>query len=92
MATREHSRPLLTIPEAAERLNLSTSTVRRRIWDGEIPAVRLGSGPQAPVRVDPDELDHYVYSECAAPHPDERGGSAAAAAPLEGATPNEEGN
>ena len=24
--------------------DLSTSTARRRIWDGELPAVRLGSG------------------------------------------------
>ncbi len=45
MATTERTRPLLTIPEAAEQLNLSTSTVRRRIWDGELPAVRLGLGP-----------------------------------------------
>jgi excisionase family DNA binding protein len=67
MATREHSRSLLTIPEAAERLHLSTSTVRRRIWDGELPAVRLGAGPQAPVRIDPDELEAFVESHRAPP-------------------------
>jgi excisionase family DNA binding protein len=61
VSTSERERPLLTIPEAAERLNLSTSTVRRRIWDGEIPAVRLGLGPQAPVRVDPDELEVWLH-------------------------------
>lgn len=59
--TEQASRPLLTIPQAAERLNLSTTTVRRRIWDGELQAVRLGLGPQAPVRIDPTELERYVH-------------------------------
>jgi excisionase family DNA binding protein len=76
MATDEHPRPLLTIPEAAERLNLSTTTVRRRIWEGEIPAVRLGLGSRAPVRVDPDELDAYVYGAPPAASLDERDAAA----------------
>ncbi len=61
MPTAEHPRPFLTVTEAAEWLHLSTSTIRRRIWDGELPAVRLGSGPQAPVRVDPAKLEAYAH-------------------------------
>ena len=53
-------RHLLTVAEAAELLNVSTSTVRRRIWDGEIPAVRLGSGPQPPVRIAANQLEEFL--------------------------------
>jgi excisionase family DNA binding protein len=45
------SRHLLTVEETAERLTVSVTTVRRRIWDRELPCLRLGSGPQAPIRV-----------------------------------------
>ena len=62
MSTSETYRPLLTIREVAERLNVSRSTVRRRVDMGELPAVKLGSGPQAPVRVDLDELDAWLYA------------------------------
>lgn len=34
--------PLLTVDEVAERLNVSTKTVRRWIKTGELPAYRLG--------------------------------------------------
>jgi excisionase family DNA binding protein len=52
---------LLTVPEVAERLHVSIQTVRRRIATGELPVVRLGGGPQAPVRVDPDELEEWLH-------------------------------
>lgn len=68
-------RHLLTIAEAAELLNLSTSTVRRRIWDGEIPCVRLGRGPQAPVRVSPDDLADFLHAARRAPPADEAAAS-----------------
>jgi excisionase family DNA binding protein len=55
-------RALLTIPEVAERVRVSRSTIRRRIDAGEIPAVKLGSTPQAPVRVDEQELERWITS------------------------------
>jgi excisionase family DNA binding protein len=63
MSTPDTQWRLLTVVQVAERLNVSRSTVRRRIELGEIPAVRLGRGPHAPVRVDADELAAWVYGE-----------------------------
>jgi excisionase family DNA binding protein len=61
MSTNTNPRPLLTVFEVAERLHVSPSTVRRRIVDGSIPAVRIGRGAQPLVRVNPDELDAWLY-------------------------------
>jgi hypothetical protein len=36
-------------------------TVRRRIESGELPAVRIGTGIRAPVRVDGDALDALLH-------------------------------
>ncbi len=52
---------LLTVREAAKRLGVSTSTVKRRIRDGSLPAVRIGTRPGQSVRVDPAELDHWIH-------------------------------
>lgn len=41
-------RALLPLPEAANQLGISIRTLRRRIRDGSVPAVRLGSA----VRID----------------------------------------
>jgi excisionase family DNA binding protein len=60
--TIAHVLPLLSLPEVAARLNVSEATVRRKIEAGDIPAVRLGTGPQAPVRVDPDELERWLFA------------------------------
>ncbi len=51
---------LLTVAEAAEFLRVSPITVYRRVEAGELPAVRVGSGPRAPVRIASDELMRYV--------------------------------
>jgi excisionase family DNA binding protein len=42
---------LLRVPEVAERLRCTDEVVRRKIRSGELPGVRLGSGPRAPLRV-----------------------------------------
>ena len=64
MHTIDHQNEgLLTIPEVATRLNVSTSTVRRLVSKGEIPAVRLGSSPASSVRIDPAELDDWLYQQ-----------------------------
>jgi excisionase family DNA binding protein len=44
------SAELLTVEEVAARLRLSPKTVRRRIADGELPAVQLG-GPGHALRI-----------------------------------------
>jgi excisionase family DNA binding protein len=62
MSIAESQRALLTIPEVAQRVSVSRSTIRRRIDAGEIPAVKLGSTPQAPVRVDEHELERWIAS------------------------------
>jgi excisionase family DNA binding protein len=51
---------LLTVGEAAERLRVDESTIRRWVRDGTIPFTRLGDGgPNAPVRIPVDALDEW---------------------------------
>ena len=52
------SRPpaLLTIPEVAERLQVSIKTVRRWIVSGDLPTVRLGRQ----IRIQPKDLDIFL--------------------------------
>jgi len=53
---------LLTVAETAERLRQSQETVRRKIREGVIPAIRRGAGPRAPLRVDDQELRAWLYA------------------------------
>jgi len=62
VSANEHGR-LLAVPEVAVRTGLGISTVRRKIAQGEIPAVRLGSKPGSSVRVDENELERWLYSD-----------------------------
>jgi excisionase family DNA binding protein len=57
---------LLKVSETAERMSVSPWTVYRMISRGDLPAIRLGSGPCAPLRVDANELERWIYSEDAA--------------------------
>ncbi|WP_377805895.1 helix-turn-helix domain-containing protein [Azospirillum sp. A29] len=52
------SRPplLLTIPDVADRLQVSIKTVRRWIVSGELPTVRLGRQ----IRIQPKDLDIFL--------------------------------
>jgi excisionase family DNA binding protein len=57
MAERSASRrPLLTINEAADFLNVSTRTVRREIDRGALAVVRIGRS----IRIDDDDLDALI--------------------------------
>ena len=47
---------LLTVGEVALRLRQSERTVRDKIASGSLPAIRIGAGPRAPIRVRADEL------------------------------------
>ena len=54
---------LLKPAQVAERLQVSIWSVYRRIESGELPAVRIGTGPRAPIRVDADELHQFVHGQ-----------------------------
>ena len=49
---------LLTLEEAAETLNISLKTLRRRIAAGDLPAIQDGRI----LRVHPRDLEHYIAS------------------------------
>jgi len=72
---------LLTVGEVAARLRVSRPTVYRRIAAGEIPVLRLGSGPRAPLRVDGAELETWLCDLARAPQAAE---SVAVEAPAHG--------
>ena len=47
---------LLTLPQVAERLQVSMSTLRRRIAAGDLPVVVIGHSH----RVRPEDLARYI--------------------------------
>jgi excisionase family DNA binding protein len=52
---------LLTVPEVARRLSVSTRTVKRRIQDGSLPVVLLHGGPTGR-RVTESDLAAFIES------------------------------
>jgi excisionase family DNA binding protein len=58
---------LYTVDEVAETLRLRSHAVYERIASGELPALRLGSGRRAPIRVRAEDLDRYVAPEESTP-------------------------
>jgi excisionase family DNA binding protein len=58
---------LLTVGEVALRLRQSPRCVRDKIAAGEIPAVKIGSGPRAPIRVDAAEFEAWLFSADTSP-------------------------
>jgi excisionase family DNA binding protein len=53
----ESGESLLTVAEVAGFLRLHPNTVRAKIAAGEIPSLRLGAGPMAPLRIPRDQLE-----------------------------------
>ena len=53
---------LLRVGEVAARLRCTPEVVRRKIRSGELPGLRLGSGPRAPLRIPADALDAWLFS------------------------------
>ena len=51
---------LLSVREVAATLRVSERTVRKRISDGELEAVKLGPEAHAPVRVDEEALERFM--------------------------------
>jgi excisionase family DNA binding protein len=58
---------LLTVAEVARRLQQSERTVRDKIASGQLPAVKIGTGPRASLRVDRDELERRLYANSQEP-------------------------
>src|SRR5207302_11491094 len=50
---------LMTVGEVAEALHVSPLPDYRRVESGELQAVKLGEGPKARLRLEPDEVDRY---------------------------------
>jgi excisionase family DNA binding protein len=50
---------LLTIAETARRIRPSESTVRRKIREGQLAAVKLGPGTRAHIRIEADALERF---------------------------------
>jgi excisionase family DNA binding protein len=48
---------LLTIEQVADRFQVSKQTVRRRIKDGSLKAIKLGYNT---IRVEESELENYI--------------------------------
>jgi excisionase family DNA binding protein len=58
---------LLTVAEVARRLQQSERTVRDKIASGVLPAVKIGTSPRAPIRVDPAELEERLAASDVTP-------------------------
>jgi excisionase family DNA binding protein len=52
---------LLKVSEVAVLLRQSERTIRDKIAAGDLAAVRIGSGPRAPIRVDAAELEAFIH-------------------------------
>ena len=52
----------LPVARVAELLSVSELTVRRKIRNGEIPAVKLATGGRGAVRIPADGLDAWLQS------------------------------
>jgi excisionase family DNA binding protein len=64
---------LLTPAEVADYLRLSRKAIYQKIGSGDLPAVRLGDGPFARIRVPLDALDRVLNERLT---PKERAGDA----------------
>jgi excisionase family DNA binding protein len=54
---------LLTVAEVARLLQQSERTVRDKIASRQLPAVKIGTGPRAPLPVDRAELERWLYGD-----------------------------
>ncbi len=50
----------MTVAEVAALVGLTPNSVYKRIESGELPSIRLGSGPKAPIRIDPADLQTWL--------------------------------
>lgn len=65
---------MLTLPQVAERLNLSADSVRRLIDAGRLEAVNVSAGARRRWRVQEDALQRFIEaSRSATPQPQHSG-------------------
>ena len=60
MPTHATQPRLWTIPEVAQYLGVHEHTVRRKIADGQLPAIKLGDEPRNAIRVSETALTHWL--------------------------------
>jgi excisionase family DNA binding protein len=61
MVTETAHEDFLTVAEAADLLGVHQNTVRRKIAEGNIPAVQLG-GAGSHIRIPRDAFDAWLWS------------------------------
>ncbi|MBM4484444.1 excisionase family DNA-binding protein [Rhodococcus hoagii] len=54
-------RTYVSMAEAARMVGVSRHTIRDRIIDGQLPAVRVGTGPRAAVRIRVSDLEALLH-------------------------------
>ncbi len=60
------SAPVMTVREVADTLRVSQRHVYRLVEHGRLPALRVGSGPRAPLRVTRHDLADFLADSGAA--------------------------
>ena len=60
MSTHVTPPRLWTIPEVASYLGVHEHTVRRKIADGQLPAIKLGDEPRNAIRVSETALTQWL--------------------------------
>jgi excisionase family DNA binding protein len=63
METSVDQRAYLSVSEVASELGVSAHTIRRRIAEGAIPAVKLGAGPNNALRIPRAGLNQWLWSD-----------------------------
>jgi excisionase family DNA binding protein len=63
LPSRESSREYLSVAEVAMRLGVSAPTIRRRVADGSLRAVKLGDSRNCAVRIPRSALDEWLHRE-----------------------------
>jgi len=56
----DSSRRVLSVKEAAERLDVAPDTLYRWIARGEFPAVKIGNGPRPTVKIPVDRFEEWL--------------------------------
>ncbi len=54
---------LLTVEEVAQRLKMHPETVRRWIRDGQLHAIRFGTGKRASLRIRESEVERFLANQ-----------------------------
>jgi excisionase family DNA binding protein len=52
--------PLLTVAEAARFARVSNLTMYRRVWSGQVPAIRVGEGRSA-IRIPRADFERWLF-------------------------------